>query len=79
MDHYVIKCELAVVYYSHHMAEIQDVRMRDVVGIVATISGEKFISGCHRNTVCFIKPCRRCAKFRTFRKFMDVRMKINSF
>jgi hypothetical protein len=39
------------------MAEIQDVRMRALVGTVATVSGEKFISGLHRNTAYFMKPC----------------------
>jgi hypothetical protein len=39
------------------MAEIQVVRMRALVGIVTTISGEKFISRLHGNTAYFIKPC----------------------
>jgi len=39
------------------VAEIQDVGMRALVGIVATVSGEMFISGLHHNTAYFIKPC----------------------
>jgi len=42
------------------MAEIQDIPMHALVSIVATISGEKFISRLHRNTAYFIKPCWRC-------------------
>lgn len=63
------------------MAEILDIRLRALVGIVATVSGEKFISRFHCNACLFYEALLTLCyvSFERLEKLVDGRMKINSY